>query len=361
MRFPTPFADHYPADAEPACIDETPVPWRFGTHDEYLAIRTGAALFDLTAMGIIEVEGPDAFDFLDHLFARELEFLPPERCTTGLLLDEEAQVVDLVTVYRRDDSSLLVTSPGRVERTVDHLLAHVPDPGRVRRCTDLAILAVEGPDAWGVDDDILSADVASLPFEGVIEHFPWQTDDLLVSRMGYAGEFGFHVIGRSDALVSMWIELCQRIPAVGFEALETAMLEVRQPILHRELTGGASVLACGLNWLVDINKPEFLGREALCRQRESGSGGSTALFRCDDATEPLPAGTQLGTDGTVMGEVVHSVLSPGLGSVIGLARLETRWCSSGLELQAVADGGEVVVTTISSPALVPKSWEAILG
>ncbi len=128
------------------------------------------------------------------------------------------------------------------------------------------------------------------------------------------------------------------------------MLEVRQPIPRLETTGDVNVIEIGANWLVDVTKDAFVGKEAVLAAFESRQGRRTVGFSGGD-TVPEP-GARVLAGGEDIGEVVFAVRSVGLGTTLGLARVEAGLAAAGLELTVAGAG----VTTLTSPYIVPKSW-----
>jgi aminomethyltransferase len=332
-------------------VGDSSVPLRFSaSSDEYRVLRERAAVLDLSGNRLIEITGPAAVDFAQRLLARDVEYLTSERCMMSLVLDENGQVVDQVLAFGRENGILLESSCGAGTRLLEHLEEH-NDEGVVitDRSADLTVLALEGPYAWGVVGRLIDGELASLPFESVVET-DWNGTEIIFARTGFTGEYGYQMIVPIEAAAELWCQALEHAGAAGQEALELAMLEVRQPIPRHEATAGASVIEIGANWLVDVTKDEFVGREAVLAAFESGQGRRTVGFTGGDAIPE--AGARVLAGGEDIGEVVHAVHSAGLGATLGLARVDAELAAAGLEFTV----GGVEVTTLTSPYIVPKSW-----
>ncbi|MEU4226826.1 glycine cleavage T C-terminal barrel domain-containing protein [Nonomuraea sp. NPDC026600] len=332
-------------------VGDSSVPLRFSaSSDEYRVLRERAAVLDLGGNRLIEITGPAAVDFAQRLLARDVEYLTSERCMMSLVLDESGQVVDQVLAFGRENGILLESSCGAGTRLLEHLEEH-NDEGVVitDRSADLTVLALEGPYAWGVVGRLIDGELASLPFESVVET-DWNGTEIIFARTGFTGEYGYQMIVPIEAAAELWSQALEHAGAAGQEALELAMLEVRQPIPRHEATAGASVIEIGANWLVDVTKDEFVGREAVLAAFESGQGRRTVGFTGGDAVPE--AGARVLAGGEDIGEVVHAVHSAGLGATLGLARVDAELAAAGLEFTV----GGVEVTTLTSPYIVPKSW-----
>ncbi|MFD1149144.1 aminomethyltransferase family protein [Saccharothrix hoggarensis] len=347
----SPLADVHPEGTEYGAAQEAHVALRYTTLDEeYTAIRERAAVLDLSGSRVLEVSGADAGGFLQRVLARDVEYLTSERCMTSLVLDEQGLVVDQVVVWGREDGMLVESSVGGGARLLEHLRSVVGDD-RVE-ITDLTgervLLGLEGPYAWGVVGRLVDGELAALPFESVVDT-TWDGVDVLFARTGVTGEYGYKVLVPRDQAAALWAKAVEQATPAGQEALELAMLEVRQPT-HHEHADGADVLTMGANWLVDITKESFIGRDAVLAAFSGGATRRTVGFSGGD-TVPA-AGTPVTVDGEQVGVVVHAVHSIGLGAPLGLARLDADLAAAGLRLTV----GDADVTTLTSPYVTPKSW-----
>ncbi|WP_049577324.1 aminomethyltransferase family protein [Nonomuraea sp. SBT364] len=344
-------ATRHPEDTVHGQVGDATVPLRFSSlAEEYQVLRERAAVLDLGGHRLIEITGPAAVDFAQRILARDVEYLTSDRCMMSLVLDDSGQVVDQVIAFGREDGLLLESSCGAGSRLLDHLLAHAVEGAEIAdRSADLTVIGLEGPYAWGVVGRLIDGELASLPFESVVEA-TWDDVDIVFARTGYTGEYGYQMIVPREASAGLWAGALEHAQAAGQEALELAMLEVRQPIPRHEATPGATVIEIGANWLVDITKDDFVGRAAVLEAFEAGSGRRTVGFTgCEGVPAP---GTRVLAGGQDVGEVVHAVHSAGLGATLGLARVDPELAAAGLDLTV----GGLGVTTLTSPYIVPKSW-----
>jgi aminomethyltransferase len=137
------------------------------------------------------------------------------------------------------------------------------------------------------------------------------------------------------------------------------MLEVRQPRLHREVDEHAGVVECGLNWLVDLEKEQFTGRDAVVAEAEADHRRATIGFAAPPDATVVGGATVLAGQRSI-GRVLDAVSDPGLDQQLGLASVEAEFCASGLDLEVQHEGmPSVTVRTLSSPYRVPTSWSAI--
>ncbi|MCL6448794.1 MAG: aminomethyl transferase family protein [Armatimonadetes bacterium] len=360
MCYRSPLAAHY-QPVETQRIGPAEVPWEFTLlEEEYRALREKAGLLDYSCLGRVEVSGEKALEFLQLVCPRDLEYLLPERSLTCLLLSGEARPVDVVTIFNQEDRYLVETSPAGREEVYRLLSSACPGEVAVRDLSDrYGVLGLEGPYAWRTLARVVDFEVSVLPFQGFLPA-TWEGEQLLVSRTGFTAEYGYKIYAAPEAAVKLWSLLKEEAPPVGYHALEVAMLEVRQPMIHRELGDDGTVIRCGFNWLVDLRKEGFWGREALLSQQEAGFDYLTIGFGAGKGIA-LAAGCPVAAAGEEIGRVVTFLFSPGLDQILGLARLQYEWVASGLELQVRdVNGRWHPARTLSAPYITPRSWNVTM-
>jgi glycine cleavage system aminomethyltransferase T len=344
------FGELHPETTTYQSIHGYDVPWHYGDAEaEYHTLRDRQGVIDLSSCGLISLVG-DAVGFLQQVLARDVEYLNSERCMVSLVQDEEGVPVDIVTVYGRDDGALLESSFGNVDRLLAHLERYNDGGIELVRRDDLVIVGLEGPYAWGVVGRLIDQELTALPFEAVAETV-WQGHDITLARSGFTGEYGYKIICDVTTASSLWAQAAQIAPPIGQQALEIGMLEVRQPVLYREVGPGDRVQALGYNWLVDSTKEDFVGRDRMLEDdavtRTIGFVGDAVVA---DGSAVLAGGEQIGV-------VVHSLHSFGVGRTLGLMRVHADFAAAGLDLTVSGPGGvEHEVHTKSSTYIVPKSW-----
>jgi glycine cleavage system aminomethyltransferase T len=332
----------------------TRLAWKFGDYQaEYNAIRNSAALFDHTAVGLTKLTG-DFTPVLQRVLARDVEFLTPERSMMTLMLADDGRAIDLMTVYSFDDYVILESSYGRQHDTRAHLAAHAGDGVEVIALDDeWGMLGIEGPYSWGALGRVLDPGLTALPYESVLE-LEYEGAPIIFGRSGFTGEYGYKIIGPSDVIAELWEGLRKEAAPAGQQALETAMLEVRQPILHREVGGDADVVVCGIQWLIDPTKDEFIGRDRFMEQLTDTA--SPRMLGISWAGDDYPADTDVAVGDSVIGKLKVSAYSPGLSRWLGLAMVDRDLAAPGLTLDLRNGRHDAEAMSLSSPYVVPTSW-----
>jgi glycine cleavage system aminomethyltransferase T len=323
---------------------------------EYAALRGAAARFDLNEAGVLEVTGAGALSLLQAALARDAEFVTPEQSLMSLLLSSSGAVTDLVTVYMMDDGFWLETSFGRCESTARHLAAlqamgHGTDVVVRDRRADLQCLLVEGPAAPGIVEAGIASELGAIPY-GAVLPISVRGRPVVASRTGFTGEFGYKFFA-SPADLDVVRSALADVPTAGLGTLQTAMLEVRQPVLDWETATGVTALQAGYQWLIDITKEAFCGRSHIVKEFEAGLSSRVIGFAADGAMVP-PAGAGLAVSSDRVGHVVTAVASPGRGDVLGLALVDIDIAAAGIEMSV----GEMTVTTLAAPYVYPVSWSS---
>ncbi|MGQ9557832.1 MAG: aminomethyltransferase family protein [Desulfurispora sp.] len=361
MSYTSPLQKFYqPVTTQPA--GDLELPWEFSSlEQEYRALRQKAVLLDFSYAGRILISGEQAMEYMQKMCTRDLEYLMPDRALFSLVLDQEARPLDVVTVYNHGESYWVETSPWGRQAVWQLLTENCVDGMEVRDLSEqYAVLGLEGPYAWQVLSRVADFDVSILAYKGFLPA-SWQGEPFWVARMGYTAEYGYRIYAAPGLAEQLWTVLAGEAEPAGYHALEVAMLEVRQPLLHRELGEDGNVLRCGLNWLVDLNKEDFWGKEALMAQRQNGYDYLTVGFCAGPAVQLAAGCVVAAAEGTEIGQVVTCLFSPGLGKQLGLARLQHEWTASGLDLLVRDVHGEwQPVRTLSAPYITPKSWNVAM-
>lgn len=258
----------------PTCYNEV--------EKEYFAIRAGTAVFDLTPMTKYRIIGPDAEAYLDRLVTRNVAKIGVGRVAYTVWCDDNGQVIDDGTIFRLGEQDFRLCS---YERVIDWLMWSAVgfDVRIVDETADVAALAVQGPTSCAV--------LRAMGLEGLedlkpfgITTFPFEGNDLTVSRTGFTGDLGYELWIAPELAETLWDQLFAAgenymIRPMGSRALNVARIEagfvqagvdfVASELVVRN-GRSRSPLELGLSWLIDFDKPVFNGRKALLKQKEEG-------------------------------------------------------------------------------------------
>ncbi len=317
------FEEHLAAGAKMVDFHGWDMPLHYGSQmEEHHAVRRSAGMFDVSHMTVVDVSGPSAFDWLRRLLANDVARLKsPGRALYTAMLDEHGGVLDDLIAYRRDDTWRLVVNSATRDSDLAWMAAHQAGGVEIRERPELAMLAVQGPEALARAADWLGeagSAVAELPPFGFLEE-----GDRFIARTGYTGEDGFEMILPAAAAPAAWRALrAAGVAPAGLGARDTLRLEAGLNLYGLDMDEQVTPLESNLGWTVAWKPPErdFIGRGALEQQRAAGAPRRLIGLKLD-ARGVLRRGQPVLYAGEVVGELTSGAFSPTLGIGIGLARI----------------------------------------
>lgn len=299
---------------------EMPVQYQ-GIKAEHEAVRTAVGLFDVSHMGEVFFRGPQAEEAVQRLVTRDVGRLAVGQAGYAAVCYESGGTVDDVLVYRRPDDFLIVVNASNREKDLEHFRENTKDLDvEVTDESDgWALLALQGPEAVRLLEGFTETDLSSIKYYRFVEGEVGGMAATL-SRTGYTGEDGFEIFVRPDDATRVWRALIGAGAApVGLGARDTLRLEAGMCLYGNELDAETTPLEAGIGFAVHLDKEEeFLGQEALRREREMGLKRKLVGFEVEGrgiARHDYP----VVLNGEAVGRVTSGTQSPTLGEAIGLA------------------------------------------
>ena len=309
---------------------EMPVQYR-SILEEHKAVRRTAGLFDVSHMGEVDVRGPDAATFLNHLVTNDVVKLFPGRVLYSPMCYPEGGVVDDLLVYRRGaEDFFLCINAGNIAKDLAWIRGQAAafNVTITDRCADYALLAVQGPNAAAIVQSLTEAKLGLVKYyhftEATVAGIP-----CIASRTGYTGEDGFelyHAASDAVALATAVFEAGrpQGLELAGLGARDSLRLEAGYPLYGHEITAEISPLTAGLGWTVKLDKGvDFVGRAALLAEKQRGSERKVVFFKTGDRRIVRADTPVLDDAGVSVGRVLSGTLSPLLNEAIGSALIPT--------------------------------------
>ena len=286
---------------------EMPVQYE-GVIQEHRAVRTDAGAFDVSHMGEIEVEGPQAHAFLQSVLSNDLDRLAPGEAQYTLLTNERGGMVDDLIAYRLGEFRyFLVVNASNKDADFRWLKEREVRGSEVTDVSaDHGLIAVQGPRA--IERLGLQPAKAFTFSEEKIDGI-----EVMVNRTGYTGEDGCELLCMTDDTVALWDAVLERgaVP-IGLGARDTLRLEVCYPLHGNDISPDTDAISAGLGWVCALDK-EFTGVETLRRVKEEGPKRKLVAFVMDEAAIPRHGMTIEGG-----GEVTSGSHSPMLDIGIGM-------------------------------------------
>jgi aminomethyltransferase len=235
---------------------------------EHHAVRRAAGVFDVSHMCVIDLKGARARPFLQHLLANDVAKLKtPGKALYSCMLNEAGGVLDDLIAYFLSESAFrLVVNAGTRDKDLDWIRSVSRQfEVEVTERTDLAMLAIQGPEARAKTAALLSASGAQQAM-ALGQFFGRDIDGWFVARTGYTGEDGFEVTLPATQAVRVWRELnAAGVASCGLGARDTLRLEAGMNLYGNDMDESTHPFESGLAWTVAMqpNERRFIGREAL--------------------------------------------------------------------------------------------------
>ncbi|MCR4915969.1 MAG: glycine cleavage system aminomethyltransferase GcvT [Prevotella sp.] len=301
--------------------------------DEHQAVRTACGVFDVSHMGEVSVKGNDAERYVQHIFTNDVKDAPIGKVYYGMMCYEHGGTVDDLLVYKMGDKDFfLVINAANIDKDWAWMQQQAEgfDIDLRNLSDDYGQLAVQGPDAEAVVEEVLGLECKELTFYTVKT-----IGDVIVSRTGYTGEDGFEIYAGPAFINDCWDKLLAsgRCKPCGLGCRDTLRFEVGLPLYGDELSEEISPIMAGLGIFVKLDKEEFVGREALARQKAEGVARKLVGIELKDKAIPRHGYTVLNADGEAIGEVTTGYHTISSDKSVCMALVDTPYAKLGTELQ----------------------------
>ncbi len=320
---------------------ELPVEYQ-GIIIEHEAVRNAAGLFDVSHMGEVEVKGEEASLFIQHLVTNDIDTLSDNQVIYTFMCYENGGVVDDLLVYRfSSDHFLLVINASNVDKDYEWMLSN-KGSYKVELCNvskEISEVALQGPKAEEILQQLTKANLSEIKFFYLKRDVEIAGVKCLISRTGYTGEDGFEIYASNSDIEVLWEEILKAgstkgIMPAGLGCRDTLRFEAGLPLYGNEISKDISPLEAGFGFFVKLNKVDFIGREALLRQKEEGTKRKLIGFEMVDRGIPRH-GYEVFAEGQRIGTVTTGYMSPTLKKNIGLALISSKYAELGAEIQVL--------------------------
>lgn len=310
--------------------------------DEHNAVRTACGVFDVSHMGEVIVSGADAERYVNHIFTNDVTDMPAGKIIYGMMLYENGGTVDDLLVYKIDDDTFfLVINASNINKDWEWMQSHTGnfDVSLKNVSDDYGQIAVQGPKAEDIVENILGLPCAEMAFytSKVLaeKHLmnneePYDTASvkqplsMIISRTGYTGEDGFEIYGSHECIRAMWDKLMKsgRCKPCGLGCRDTLRFEVGLPLYGDELSEDISPIMAGLGMFCKPDRKEFIGREALLKQKAEGVSRKITGIELADKAIPRH-GYKVLKNGEIIGEVTTGYHTISTDKSVCMALIDT--------------------------------------
>ncbi len=317
---------------------DMPISYR-GIEDEHRAVRNAVGVFDVSHMGEVLVTGNDASAFVNHIFTGDVAPMDAGRVMYGMMLNENGGTVDDLLVYKVDPVRyLLVINASNIDKDLAWIKAHAEtwDVTVENLSEDYSELALQGPDAEKNLERVLGIDGSKLGFYTFVE-LPDPAGaklPMVVSRTGYTGEDGFEIYASHEAISEMWDKLMAAgVEPCGLGCRDTLRFEAGLPLYGDELTDDITPHEAALSMFAKLDKPSFIGREALATAKDAGLKRKIVGLEVEGRAIPRHGYDVLDMEGNKVGEITTGYHSITLDKNIAMALVDINYSALDTPLQ----------------------------
>jgi len=302
-----------------------------GIADEHQAVRHACGVFDVSHMGEVLIKGREAERYVNHIFTNDVRGIPAGKILYGMMCYEEGGVVDDLLVYKMaDDSFFLVINAANIDKDWAWIQQQAEgyDVDLQHQSDLYGELAIQGPLSESVMEEVLGIACSELAF-----YTFKQVGDVIVSRTGYTGEDGFEIYATPLYINECWDKLLAsgRCKPCGLGCRDTLRFEVGLPLYGDELSEDITPIMAGLGIFVKLDKPEFIGRQALARQKADGAQKKLVGIELHDKAIPRHGYTVL-KDGQPIGEVTTGYHTISTDKSVCMALVDAQYAALGTEV-----------------------------
>jgi len=316
--------------------------WYKGVTLEHLAVRNSVGIFDISHMGRITITGPDSERFLNYVITNDVSRLSPNGAQYSVMCNEKGGIIDDFVVYRLEEEKfMMVSNATNREKDYNWLIRNSEAFNvKIEEISDsVAMFAVQGPNAEKTLQKISTEDLSK------IERFKCGSTSLanvevFVSRTGYTGEDGFEVfvwsasLTKPDNAVKLWNVILEvgktfGIEPCGLGARDTLRLEAGMCLYGNDIDENTNPLEAALSFVVKLQKDNFIGKEALLKQKNEGIKRKRVGIQITDQGIPRPSFEIYNNDGEKIGHITSGTFSPMLKCGIGMAYIQISQAQEG--------------------------------
>ncbi len=304
--------------------------------DEHNAVRQACGVFDVSHMGEVRVKGTDAERFVNHIFTNDITDAPIGKIFYGMMCYPNGGTVDDLLVYKMGEKDFfLVINAANIDKDVEWMQQHLEgyEVDFEHQSDYYGQVAVQGPEAETVVEEVLGLACKELTFY-TVKTIDTAGETVIVSRTGYTGEDGFEIYGSHDFIRQCWDKLIEsgRCKPCGLGCRDTLRFEVGLPLYGDELSADISPVMAGLSMFCKFDKPEFIGRDALIKQKTEGVERRVIGIELEGRAVPRH-GYPVLAEGRQVGEVTTGYNSISTGKSVCMALVETAHAKLGTPLE----------------------------
>ncbi len=299
-----------------------PVHFKNGIVFEHQAIRNNSGLFDVSHMGEIRIKGKDASDFLNYVSTNNIKKVEDNQIQYHIFCLEDGGVIDDMLAYKFNEEDLwLVCNASNQGAVYNHLLEVLKEKKFsaevINEADDVSVISVQGPESLEKLEQVFGKiDLKYMSFE--------KRNNFVLSRSGYTGEDGYEVYGSHEDIYQLTENLLDLgVAACGLGARDTLRFEAGLPLFGHEISNFISPVEAGLNFAIDFEKDDFIGKEALLEKKAHPENKVVGLILLDRGV--ARQGYSVYDGDKMIGYVTSGFMIPGTKNTYANALVEANY------------------------------------
>jgi len=320
--------------------------------EEHRWVRKSVGIFDVSHMGEIIIKGPDALEFVSYITSNDPSELEIMEAQYSALPTEKGTIVDDLLVYRLEDHFMLVVNASNIEKDFNWILSHKRGNVEIINMSyEIGEVAFQGPKAEEVLQRIVDGDLSQIKYY-------WSArinilgKEALVSRTGYTGEDGFEIYTDNKHIVEIFRKLLEfpEVKPAGLGARDSLRLEMGYCLYGNDIDETTNLIEAGLKWITKLEKPDFIGKEALVEIDQKGVSRKRVGFVVKESGNIPRHGYKIFDEaGNEIGVVTSGNISPSLNVPIGMGYVMKDYSKAGTQIFVEIRGKKVSAEIVKLP------------
>ncbi len=327
-----------------------------GVIEEHKAVRTAAGLFDVSHMGRVQVDGQGAKGLLQHLATSDISPLRSGQACYTLFCNNQGGVIDDLIIYKLKRASYLAcVNAANRNKCINWMKTNSVNFSNVTiedHSDSIAQIAIQGPKSMEILQELTEVNLSSIRPKSFIEGRLGGMGSY-IARTGFTGERGYELFIPTIIAHGIWESIMEKgevfgLKPAGLGARDTLRLEMGYPLHGSDMDENTTPIECNLEKAVDLKKEDFIGKEAMLKQKERGVERILVGFELLQKGIPRH-GYRIYSNGKTLGVVTSGNFSPILKKGIGLGFVHPQYSTPGAEILIDIRGKVALAVVVELP------------
>ncbi len=352
------FEEHHKLNARMVEFAGWSMPIQYkGLKEEHLCVRQNVGLFDVSHMGEIRFQSPQALQSLEWLTTNDVAKLNNGEAQYSLLPNDQGGLVDDIIVYciEKNEDYLVCVNAANKDKDFEWMKKNNKGAIITDESAQWGQIAVQGPKALALMDEVLGVKLSEQkPFTFIRTRFVGA--EIIAARTGYTGEDGGEIFIEAPATAFLWQSLLKAgekhgVQAIGLGARDTLRTEMKYSLYGHEIDDTTNPYEAGLGWVIKPTKKDFIGKSLILAAREKGLQQGLIGFKMIDKGIPRQGYEIYSGNGEKIGRVTSGTHSPSLDEPIGIGYVATPYVAEASEIFVDIRGRKVKAKVCKTPFL----------